>query len=262
MGIKKLTRNGTRLLAIATVLTAPTALAQSVVNGGNARGQVTQSLNTGGVALLSSFDFDFGFGNDHQIARVKVLPSENSTSVSVAYNDKNSDDAYNYQAGFWGSYPQNTFTYTKSGSCRGMCSLPFNLPAGYTFVIRGFSLQFASSDHHIKTIGIDQSGDALKIHFADKNSDDLFYYTLHYALVGNSALTNYNTLSGSGVNSASATLPYGRHVLLGFMLNFSGTDHHISKIRVAPAGSNLSVIYRDKNGDDSFSWRVKTASLR
>ena len=90
-------------IVLLALLAAQPAAAQSLITGGSVRGQVSQSLATGGVSLLSSFDLDFGFGNDHQITRVKVLPNDASTSVSVAYNDKNSDDAYNYRAGFWGS---------------------------------------------------------------------------------------------------------------------------------------------------------------
>lgn len=249
-------------LAMAVIALSAThaASAQSFVSGGGARGQTTQSLNTGGVALLSSFDFDFGFGNDHQITRVKVLPNDASSSVSVAFHDKNSDDAYNYSAGFWGSLPTDAYPYKKSGSCRGMCSLPLTIPQGYVFVLRGFSLQYASSDHHIKTIGIEHNGSAMNVYYADKNSDDLFYYEVSYALVRASTLKNFSNLSGSGVNNASASLSSGRQVIRGFMLNFS-TDHHISKIRIQPGFSNLSVVYRDKNGDDAFSWRVQTASL-
>jgi hypothetical protein len=249
-----------RTLILAALIIAPAAQAQSFVTGGGARGQVTQSLTTGGVSLLSSFDLDFGFGNDHQITRVKVLPNDASTSVSVAYNDKNSDDAYNYKAGFWGALPTDAYPYKKTGSCRGRCSLPLTVPQGYVFVLRGFSLQYASSDHHIKTIGIDHAGTNLNVYYSDNNGDDLFYYEISYALVRASILKNIGEASGSGVNSASATLATGRQVLRGFLLNFAG-DHHISKIRVAPEFSNLSVFFRDKNGDDSFSWRVKTASL-
>jgi hypothetical protein len=238
----------------------PTALAQSLVSGGPARGQTNQSLTTGGVALLNSFDLDFGWGSDHQITRVKVLPSDNSQQVSIAYNDKNSDDAYSYSAGFYGELPTNAYPYRRTGSCRGTCTLPLTIPQGYVFVLRGFSFAFASSDHHIKTIGIEHNGTAINVHYADKNSDDLYYYEVSYALVRSTALKNLNTLSGSGVNSASASLASGRQVIRGFLLNFS-TDHHISKIRIKPDFTNLSIFYRDRNGDDSFSWRVRTASL-
>ena len=152
------------------------------------------------------------------------------------------------------------YPYKKTGSCRGTCSLPLTVPAGYTFVVRGFSFQFASSDHHIKTIGIEHGGTNLNIYYSDKNGDDLYYYEISYALVRTTALKNIANLSGSGVNAASASLNAGRQVIRGFMLNFGG-DHHISKIRIVPDNTSLSVMYRDKNGDDSFSWRVKTASL-
>ena len=247
-------------LALLALLVSQPVAAQSLVSGGSVRGQVTQSLTPGGVSLLNSFDLDFGFGNDHQITRIKVLPNDASTSVAIAYNDKNSDDSYNYRAGFWGSPTTIAYPYKKSGSCRGSCSLPLTVPAGFTFVLRGFSLQFASSDHHIKTIGIEHGGTNLNVYYADKNSDDLFYYEISYALVRTTALKNIANLSGSGVNAASASLNAGRQVLRGFMFNFS-TDHHISKLQIAPSNTSLGVVYRDKNGDDSFSWRVKTASL-
>jgi len=249
-----------KTIILFTLLISQSVTAQSFVSGGPVRGQVTQSLNTGGVSLLNSFDLDYGFGRDHHLTRIKVLPNDTSTSVSIAYNDKNSDDSYNYHAGFWGTPANVAYPYKKTGSCRGQCTLPLTVPDGFTFVLRGFSLQFASSDRHIKTIGIEHGGTSLHVYFADNSPDDLFYYDISYALVRNTALKNFANLSGSGVNSASASLNTGRQVIRGFMLNFT-TDHHISKVRIAPNYTNLSVIYRDKNGDDSFSWRVKTASL-
>jgi hypothetical protein len=237
------------------------ASAQSIVSGSGARGEVTQSLPAiGPAALLSSFDLNFGFGNDHQLTRVKVFPIEARRTVAIAYNDKNSDDAYSYHAGFV-LHPDQVYTNELSGQCRGSCSTPVQVPAGHTFVLRGFDMRFLSSDHHIRTLGIEHASNQLRIYMSDKNGDDAFAYRIRFAILPNSYFSAISQSSGIAAGVAQTSMFSGRTVIRGFMFNFNNSDHHISRIRIAPDSGTLRVAYHGKNADDPFSWRVHWANL-
>lgn len=248
-------------LLVSLALASGSAAAQVQTSGSGARGSINQSLSFGGsAALLNSFDLDFGFGNDHHITQARIMPDEGAGSVSIAYHDKNGDDSFRWQAGFFGVGGATTNAVT--GSCRGRCQTSVPVPNGYLFVLRGFEVRYSSADHMLRTIGVEHGGGQLNVYFADKNSDDLFTYRVRYALVPTSAFTTWNNASGNGVGSATSIIPAGKTVIRGFMFSYASTDHNISRIAIKPQGTQLRLNYNDKNADDSFSWRVQWANLR
>jgi hypothetical protein len=242
---------------------ATTAHAQATVSGSGARGGVSQSLNFGGtVALLNAFDFDFGLGNDHHLRRIAVMPTESQSTVSLVYSDKNGDDAFAWRAGFHGVSNAQIITNELSGVCRGGCTTSLPLPAGYTFVVRGFDLAYLDDDHHVRTVGVEHGSGTLRVYLADQNGDDEFSWRVRYALVPNALLGASANAAGSGVGAAQAAITAGRTVLRGFMFSFGSADHHVSRVAVRPSAGNLALQFHDQNADDSFSWRVQWVNLR
>lgn len=245
------------------VSVASTALSQASVSGSGARGNVAQTTNFGGTtALLNAFDLNFGFGNDHHIRRVRVLPGEADGSVAISYHDKNGDDSFAYLASFHGLTNNAIIKNELSGVCNGSCTTTVAIPAGFTFVVRGFDTSFSSEDHQIKTIGVEHGGTTLRVYMADQNGDDGFSWKVRYALVPNTLIGARGNASGSGTGAAQSAITAGRTVIRGFMFHFTSADHHISRISVRPQGTLLKVAYNDKNADDGFSWRVQWANLR
>jgi len=237
--------------------------AQVAAAGNNARGQFSQSMPfNGGVPLLSAFNFDYGFGSDHHFGAMTVLPTNNN-SVTVGYYDKNFDDSYSWRVAFHTVSNPAIIQNTISGSCRYECKTPLQVPAGFIFVLKGFRIGFpGGTDHQIKTIGVQQGGNELNVWLADKNGDDQFSYEVRYALVPASMIAESGTLRGTGVSMAEGAVMTGRTVIRGFMMHFASSDHHISQIGVIPMTNKIRVNYRDKNGDDTFSWRVLWSRLR
>lgn len=234
----------------------------TVVSGTGGRGTVQQSAQLGQVALLNSFDVNFGFGNDHHLTELSILPSERNQVVTTVFRDKNGDDAYSWRSSFWPMSIANATIHEVTGRCRGRCSTTVDVPAGQLFMLRGVTFRYMSEDHHVRTIGAEHGGSTLNVYLHDNNSDDEFFYRVAYALVPRSTVLNFGQAQGSGLGTGNATIPQGKIALRGFMMNFTNEDHHVSRMSIVPGAGTLTTRLMDKNADDSFSWRVQWALLR
>ena len=130
------------------------------------------------VFVIQSFSLRFRNG-DHHIDRVAIL--EDHGRLSVTYADRRSDDDFS----FWVDYayiPRHLLRSVgvKRGS-RQLSGRAVAIPWG-TVLIRGFSFDFNSSDHHLTTIGVDTLHN-LRMHYEDKNGDDRFDWDMRYATV-------------------------------------------------------------------------------
>lgn len=119
-------------------------------------------------------------GTDHHLDQISV--KERDGQVTVAYNDKNDDDTFLWDLDY-AYVPRAAFSTisTRAGSAQGATRA--SIEAG-TALIRGFDLNFASGDHHIKEVGIWMAGDGnLDVYYGDKNGDDSFNWTVEYAVL-------------------------------------------------------------------------------
>lgn len=239
--------------------------ALAVVSGSNTRGAVTQSLQIGnGTALLSSFDFNFGFGNDHHIRTIKVMPNEDTSQVTTGYYDKNADDAYSFKVGFHPRNDSRIIEREASGSCRGRCTTTVQVPLDYIYVMRGFEFNFSSADHQLRTIAVEHGNNVLSVQYNDKNADDAYTWKVRYAMVPVNMVVQTGQSSGSGIGASNSSMPSGLDVALrGFMLSYTGSgDHHISRVSVLPTNGKITANFHDKNADDGMQFRAQWARLR
>lgn len=137
-------------------------------------------------------------GGDHHIDQISVL--EEDGRVTVAYNDKNDDDTFWWELDY-AYIPRSRFTAvgTLSGTATGATRV--SIPAG-SAVLRGFDLNFSSSDHHIQEVGfwMPDNGN-LDIYYSDKNQDDKFAWRVRYGILGTvqQPLGDTNIPPGGGV---------------------------------------------------------------
>lgn len=120
-------------------------------------------------------------GTDHHIDQISVL--EEDGRVTVAYNDKNDDDTFWWELDY-AYIPRSRFTAidTRSGTAKGATRV--SIPAG-SAVLRGFDLNFSSTDHHIQEVGFWMPDDGnLDIYYSDKNQDDNFAWRVQYGILG------------------------------------------------------------------------------
>jgi len=120
-------------------------------------------------------------GTDHHIDRLSV--TESNGQLTVAYNDKNDDDTFIWEVDY-AYVPNSRFTSisSRTGSAKG--AQRASIPAGMA-VLRGFTFDFASDDHHIRDIGVWMPGSGnLDVFYGDKNVDDTFTWQVRYAILG------------------------------------------------------------------------------
>lgn len=247
-------------IVFAAAVSAAHAHAQVRVGGQNVRGVQTAPASVGGQPLLSGFRFSFGSGNDHHIEYLQLLPQV--TSVKALFADKNFDDSYSWSASYYPMSNQVSYPRTLTGSCKGDCDATLQVPQGYVFVLQGFDFRFVGDDHHIDRIAIRQANNNARISFRDKNSDDQYSYTIRYALVRSTAFSGFNSSRGEATSQQRVGVSPGKFVIRGFDVQFTNEDHHISTFGIQEQNSTLTVDYRDKNGDDKFSWVVDWAILK
>lgn len=248
-----------------------------------------------GVPLLSSFYFRFEKAGssesvDNHINSILVLPGGRSEDLSpnadlsptqvedgkiqLMFRDKDASsakDRYFYKTAHT-FLPANArrFQFRDVG-CTGKCEQILPPPSsgpvgslGSIFVLVGFHMFFTGGrDHHIDTVAVFEDNRKLTIEFNDKNDDDVFGYLVDYAWVRPRPGQNVRLGEESGSTSGGArvSLPPGQKVIRGFRFDFKSKDHHSREIGVLAGNENLEVYYSDKNGDDTFRWNVRWASI-
>lgn len=131
------------------------------------------------VFVLTGF-YVYYRGNDHHIDRLSIV--ENNGSVTVDVNDKNDDDPFVVEIRY-AYIPRSMFRVisARNGTARG--GQRVDIEVG-TPVIRGFTFDFRSQDHHIQEIGVMPSTNGkLEVYYSDKNKDDQFDWSVRYAIL-------------------------------------------------------------------------------
>jgi hypothetical protein len=132
------------------------------------------------VFVLIGFQLSF-HGDDHHINEVRIIESDGN--LTVRFRDKHSApppiSLWSLQYAY---VPRSLFVElgTSSGSDRGAVGL--DIPAGPS-VIRGFSFDFRSDDHHLREIGVLTGSGRLEVYYADKNMDDLFDWAVDWGIL-------------------------------------------------------------------------------
>jgi hypothetical protein len=131
------------------------------------------------VFVLCGFQLAYR-GDDHHIDEIGIV--ESGGAVKVRINDRNDDDSFVFRLRY--AYvplnliaelgtEQGTDSDAQGGARR-------HIPAG-TAVLRGFNMNFRSSDHHIRNVGITLDNRHLTVFFGDKNGDDSYDWMAQWA---------------------------------------------------------------------------------
>lgn len=133
----------------------------------------------------------------------------------------------------------------------------------------GFKLFFTGNrEHELDRVGVWFDDDELHVALRDKNGDDTFGYLVDFVALPITPNVLFNVTTGIERGSATGleTIPFptpshADFLLTGWALNFQNGDHEILDLGVIRRRNNFTVIYRDKNGDDPFDWRVEWAHV-
>lgn len=134
-------------------------------------------------------------------------------------------------------------------------------PHSRLYALTGFKLYFTGGrDHHIDEIGVQISGDVLKVTLNDKNDDDVFGYLVDFVSIPQAGM-NIDTGRSSGVAKGADRTelqapPRAEFGITGFHFDYTTKDHHIRDVGVLRNDRYLDVYFGDKNGDDRFRWSV------
>jgi hypothetical protein len=135
------------------------------------------------VFVLSGFSFRFTGDRDHHINEVRIL--EFDSILHVRFRDKHDDPppVFLWDVQFaW--VPSDLFVELNSSSGTGdRGGARRNIPAGPS-VIRGFSFDFQSADHHLKEIGVTTPDDGrVEVFYSDKKQDDRFNWIVDWGIL-------------------------------------------------------------------------------
>jgi hypothetical protein len=156
---------------------------------------------------------------------------------------------------------RDSFSDIQKGT--GSLDVPYIASSG----LAGFSFNYSSDDHHIKTVKAIANNDKLEYSYRDKNADDKYIWTISRVQIPAKDNKSYVT-SGSCKRSGLYKLgDFGEYipVLKGFSFNFTNEDHHLRDIGIRIIKISgiwyVEVNYSDKNGDDTFQWSVTYALI-
>ena len=133
----------------------------------------------GQVFVLRGFYIQFR-GGDHHIDQIRI--SESNGMATVALNDQNDDD--NFAVNLHYAYiPQSKLSVISSASGTAAGGARVSIPAGIG-VVRGFNMDFVSSDRHIRDIGVIMNGSGrLEVYYGDKTPTDQFRWKVDYGIL-------------------------------------------------------------------------------
>jgi len=187
-------------------------LSHAVFDSGNARrfqlrdvggtGTINQPLPAGifgrrpvitatpSILALAGFKIFFTGNRDHHIDQLGVM-LEDDNSITIAMNDRNDDDVFAYLVDIVriSGGGMNIIPGEASGNGRGGARIEVPRIPQTSFVLRGFHFDFASSDHHLREVGVLRQGDRREVFFGDKNGDDAFTWKVRWAQVGAQVLS-------------------------------------------------------------------------
>jgi len=208
--------------------------------------------------LLESFRLHFNEGSDHKIKTLKMLASPRMWNAGLGDNDGN-DFARAYAS--YAVVP-GIRQFSTSGRCLEICTLSLEKKRDdEVFVLQGFSFAATANDRSIRRIAINPlAGDAVEVIFP------LGRVEVHYAYVPKSMVEREITTTGryrQGPHDMIAK-PSGRRVdvISGFSFHYGSGEKFLGEIGLRSQGNNLVPIMRDKNLDQTSSWRVQQVRLK
>ncbi len=135
------------------------------------------------VFVLIGFSFRFTGGRDHHINQVRILESDGN--LQVRFRDKHGSPPPIFLWDIQFAYvPRDLFVElgTSSGN-DDQGGARRNIAAGRS-VIRGFSFDFQSEDHHLRDIGVSTPDDGrIEVFYGDKNGDDKFDWIVRWGIL-------------------------------------------------------------------------------
>ncbi|MEU0646484.1 hypothetical protein [Streptomyces umbrinus] len=139
--------------------------------------------------------------------------------------------------------------------------------------LTGFRLFFTgvggNSDHNLDQIGIRLEGDEFVVTMRDKNGDDPFGYLVDFVVIPATSMGGLNVSTGTeeGTDAIAvdthplSTPSHSEFLLVGWQFNFEKGDHKIRDLGIFRRADDLTVIYGNSAGNDSFDWRVDWAHV-
>jgi hypothetical protein len=137
------------------------------------------------VLALCGFKLFFTGSRDHEIDQLQVM-LDDQNGLTVGFNDKRDNDVFAYVVDFARITGPgiNIAKGQSSGTARGGDRVTVPRPSQTDLVLRGFSFDFKSGDHHLRDIGVNRVGNRLEVFFGDVNGDDVFDWVVRWAHVG------------------------------------------------------------------------------
>lgn len=133
------------------------------------------------IFVLVGFKLFFTGGRDRHIDKISVL--EDNGTLTIEFQDRSvgNSDVYGYLIDYAWVSPQgqNINLGEETGTARAGSRIPLTGQK----VIRGFSFDFVSSDHHLREIGVMSVNDNLEVYYSDWNGDDLFRWKVRWATI-------------------------------------------------------------------------------
>ena len=264
----KTTYTFSRLLGMVCVLAASSNASAQTYSDSDARSETVLYNPHNGIQLLQGFRFRYSNG-DHHLRHIEVMPGDfpNNTELTLAYEDQNGDDPYEYQVQFRDASPSGIYTSAVGAqNCLGRCTIAATKPSGdMVFVLRGFDISYAGgNDNHLKQLQIEEQNGIITVVFADQDassSADYFNVTVSYAYVHPSLVRSSGYVSGRGPGSQSSAIEAGSAVLRGFSVMYVSDDHHVDQLGIEVGNGAATAYLNDQNNDDQFDWSVNWSVL-
>ena len=140
-----------------------------------------------------------------------------------------------------------------------------HLTSSESFLLTGFYFIYESDDHNLLQFKVRQMAhnDHIYVNFGDNDGAEPYFAAISYAVVP-SALVSQSILidSRTGIRSDERfSRAPGNAVLQSFEFKFLNGDHKVQRVSIDLADDMIFARFRDKNGDDPFSWRAEFALI-
>jgi hypothetical protein len=263
-----LLRSAFALMSLLCVLNATTTALAQTYSGSDARSETILYNPHSGIQLLQGFRFQFT-NSDHHLRHIGVVPGDypNTQELTLAYEDSNGDDPYDYSVQFRDQSPSGVYTAVVSAqNCLGSCAIAATKPSNdMVFVLRGFNISYGGGDdNHLKQLRIEERSGSINVGFGDaeaSSSSDYFNVTVSYAYLHPSLLRSSGYVGGRGPGSQASPIDAGIAVLRGFSVAYVSDDHHVDQLGIELADGNATAFLNDENNDDQFDWSVDWSVL-
>jgi hypothetical protein len=135
----------------------------------------------GRVPLLAGFSFWRDGGGDHHLREIAVLPARDGYAVTFR-DDSPGDDRFGAQIDLVLIPEANVISLHDRRFDEAVGSIDAPRELGQA-ALRGFSLRYPDSDHHVFQIQVGLSGDRLRLSMRDNDRNRRFAGTVEYALL-------------------------------------------------------------------------------